>query len=185
MEKGFINSQRKVFAKSYDRNTIKYITEYWHGKAIEKDGKNTILKILGYYGYRNSGDDAILKSIIEQFKQNNEELSIVVLSNNPYETRTLYRVQSVHRFHPFTGLAILFKTAFIARGTLIQMYSSRSNVDFFSFFLQRGMSPYCILRTAWARLGKWKLQSSEYLTEWIHFKRFYATGLSLLNKNLL
>lgn len=102
-------------------------------RQSKADGKTYDIAILGYYGYRNSGDDAILKSIIEQLRQKNDELSIVVLSNNPYETRTLYRVQSVHRFHPFRVPAVLSKTRlFIAGGgTLIQDDTSSRSLWFY------------------------------------------------------
>lgn len=106
-------------------------------RQSRKDGKLYDIAILGYYGYRNSGDDAILKSIIEQLGQKKDELSIVVLSNNPYETRTLYRVQSVHRFHPFNVPAVLSKTRlFIAGGgTLIQDGTSSRSLWYYLFIL--------------------------------------------------
>jgi len=106
-------------------------------KQTKVDGKKYDIAILGYYGYRNSGDDAILKSIIRQLKQRSGDLSIVVLSNNPSETRTYYRVQSVHRFNPFRVPAILSKTRlFIAGGgTLIQDGTSSRSLWYYLFIL--------------------------------------------------
>lgn len=103
----------------------------------EKDGKIYDIAILGYYGYRNSGDDAILKSIIDQLRINNKELSIVVFSNDPYETRTFYKVQSVHRFHPFKIPSLLSRTRlFIAGGgTLIQDGTSSRSLWYYLFML--------------------------------------------------
>ncbi|HEY8420818.1 MAG TPA: polysaccharide pyruvyl transferase CsaB [Thermoclostridium sp.] len=102
-----------------------------------RDGKTYDIAILGYYGFCNSGDDAILKSIIEQLGRHNEQLSIVVLSNNPHETRTQYRVQSVHRFNPFKVPALLSKTRlFIAGGgTLIQDDTSSRSLWYYLFIL--------------------------------------------------
>lgn len=103
----------------------------------EKDGKAYDIALLGYYGYCNSGDDAILKSIIDQLRQNNDELSIVVLSNDPHETRSVYKVQSVHRFNPFKVPAILSKSRiFVAGGgTLIQDGTSSRSLWYYLFLL--------------------------------------------------
>jgi len=49
----------------------------------------------GYYGFNNLGDELILHVLIEQLKQRN--LQIVVLSNNPRQTRTQYQVEAIHR----------------------------------------------------------------------------------------
>ncbi len=52
----------------------------------------------GYYGFDNSGDDAILKAIIKDIRQENPKLEIVVLSNNPKKTEAMYSVKAINRF---------------------------------------------------------------------------------------
>lgn len=91
-------------------------------KQNEKDDKLYDITILGYYGYDNSGDDAILKSFIDHVQKYHKDLSVVVLSNNPSQTRKLYRVQSVYRFHPLKLPDILSKTRLFITGggTLVQ-----------------------------------------------------------------
>lgn len=91
-------------------------------KQNQKDKKLYDIAILGYYGYDNSGDDAILKSFIDHVQHYHKDLSVVVLSNNPSQTRKLYRVQSTHRFHLLKIHAILSKTRLFITGggTLIQ-----------------------------------------------------------------
>jgi polysaccharide pyruvyl transferase CsaB len=91
-------------------------------KQNEKDDKLYDITILGYYGYDNSGDDAILKSFIDHVQKYHKDLSVVVLSNNPSQTRKLYRVQSVYRFHPLKLPTILSKTRLFITGggTLVQ-----------------------------------------------------------------
>ena len=42
--------------------------------------------ISGYYGFDNSGDDALLMSIIDNLKKNDEKAEITVLSKNPQKT---------------------------------------------------------------------------------------------------
>lgn len=60
---------------------------------------NYHLLISGYYGFDNSGDDAILKAMIKDIKSRDEKLNIKVLSNNPIRTKEIYNVESVNRFN--------------------------------------------------------------------------------------
>lgn len=59
--------------------------------------KNSIL-ISGYYGFDNSGDDAILKAIVKDIRECNQKINIKVLSNNPSKTENMYPVKAVNRF---------------------------------------------------------------------------------------
>lgn len=60
--------------------------------------KQDEILISGYYGFKNSGDDALLKSIIDDLKKYKESPNIVVLSANPKETTRTYRVKAINRF---------------------------------------------------------------------------------------
>ncbi|MEC0138338.1 polysaccharide pyruvyl transferase CsaB [Paenibacillus macerans] len=55
----------------------------------------------GYYGFRNSGDEAVLKSILlaleEEGLTSGVDIKPVVLSNDPEWTRRTYGVEAVHR----------------------------------------------------------------------------------------
>ncbi|MEC0243195.1 polysaccharide pyruvyl transferase CsaB [Paenibacillus dokdonensis] len=57
--------------------------------------------ISGYYGFKNSGDEAVLSSILtaleEKGKQAGVQINPVVLSIDPEWTSSTYGVQSVHR----------------------------------------------------------------------------------------
>ncbi|WP_411343985.1 polysaccharide pyruvyl transferase family protein [Paenibacillus sp. WLX1005] len=57
--------------------------------------------ISGYYGFRNSGDEAVLKSILNSLAAQEAAEGIrivpVVLSNDPEWTARMYNVRSVHR----------------------------------------------------------------------------------------
>lgn len=54
--------------------------------------------LAGYYGFDNSGDDAILKSMVEGLKNDKQVYKIKVLSNDPEATSREYGVESVNRF---------------------------------------------------------------------------------------
>lgn len=57
--------------------------------------------ISGYYGFRNSGDEAVLKSILTALARAGEEAGVciepVVLSIDPEWTSSMYGVKAVHR----------------------------------------------------------------------------------------
>lgn len=55
--------------------------------------------ISGYYGFDNSGDDAILKAIIKDIREDNSKINITVLSNNPSKTEEIYGVKAINRFN--------------------------------------------------------------------------------------
>lgn len=61
--------------------------------------KHKEILISGYYGFKNSGDDALLSAIINDISKYKESPNIVVLSKNPAETQKLYRVKSINRFN--------------------------------------------------------------------------------------
>ncbi|MFD2672039.1 polysaccharide pyruvyl transferase CsaB [Marinicrinis sediminis] len=59
--------------------------------------------ISGYYGFQNSGDEAVLHSILYALKeQESDSLRVipVVLSNDPAETTRLYGVEAIPRMNP-------------------------------------------------------------------------------------
>lgn len=59
------------------------------------------LVISGYYGFNNSGDEAVLKSILtaleEESHRSNVTIEPIVLSGDPEWTTSMYGVRSVHR----------------------------------------------------------------------------------------
>ncbi|MCA0757520.1 polysaccharide pyruvyl transferase CsaB [Paenibacillus sp. N4] len=69
-------------------------------------GKTEVRRIVisGYYGFRNSGDEAVLRSILlaleEQGKAQGIRIEPVVLSADPAWTTSMYGVESVRRMHP-------------------------------------------------------------------------------------
>lgn len=57
--------------------------------------------ISGYYGFRNSGDEAVLKSILTALEEASKQAGItvqpIVLSSDPAWTEKMYGVRAVHR----------------------------------------------------------------------------------------
>lgn len=53
--------------------------------------------ISGYYGFNNSGDEAVLASILQSLREASDEVEPVVLSGNPAFTEQAYGVRAVSR----------------------------------------------------------------------------------------
>jgi L-malate glycosyltransferase len=53
--------------------------------------------ISGYYGFNNIGDDAMLRSIIDNLKLQKPDISILVLSKKPEETSKSYNIRTINR----------------------------------------------------------------------------------------
>ena len=89
--------------------------------------------ISGYYGFENSGDDALLLTIVKQIKKDYKNAEITVLSKSPKKTKSLYGVGSVYRYNPFAVLwHILGCNLLISGGgTLIQDATSTKSLIYY------------------------------------------------------
>ncbi|MGU3568128.1 polysaccharide pyruvyl transferase CsaB [Paenibacillus sp. A51L] len=67
--------------------------------------------ISGYYGFRNSGDEAVLKSILLALRAEGEaqgvEIDPVVLSGDPAWTTEMYGVKAAHRMKPLELMKVI------------------------------------------------------------------------------
>lgn len=54
--------------------------------------------ISGYYGFENSGDDAILMAILDNLRAYKKDIKILVLSKKPEDTKRIYNVDAAQRF---------------------------------------------------------------------------------------
>lgn len=89
--------------------------------------------ISGYYGFGNSGDDALLLSIIQDFDSKGLKGNIVVLSAHPRQTKKAYGVRAAGRLNPFS-LLYHFMTAHLfisGGGTLIQDGTSTKSLLYY------------------------------------------------------
>ncbi|MCT4612406.1 MAG: polysaccharide pyruvyl transferase CsaB [Clostridia bacterium] len=86
--------------------------------------------ISGYYGFDNAGDEAILYSIVESFK---DEYEITVLSNNPEKTKKDYGVKSVDRWNILKVTKAIRESDLLISGggSLLQDATSIKNVTYY------------------------------------------------------
>ena len=98
--------------------------------------------ISGYYGFRNSGDEAVLKSILFALEEEGAEQGIqivpIVLSGDPAATREMYGVESVHRMRLGEMLrAIRGSDGLISGGgSLLQDATSAKTIPYYTGVLK-------------------------------------------------
>lgn len=107
-------------------------------EEVKRDGMEYDIAILGYYGYKNSGDEAILKSALDSLRKLDPDLTFLVFSKTPRLTKKDYKVDSVNRFNIFKVIRVL-KTSrlFLAGGgSLIQDNTSTRSIVFYLTILR-------------------------------------------------
>ncbi|MDH7577566.1 MAG: polysaccharide pyruvyl transferase CsaB [Bacillota bacterium] len=57
--------------------------------------------VSGYYGFNNTGDEAILLALVSTLRTLAPGVEITVFSHRPRETRQIYGVKAVNRWNPF------------------------------------------------------------------------------------
>ncbi|WP_199616801.1 polysaccharide pyruvyl transferase CsaB [Paenibacillus alkalitolerans] len=99
--------------------------------------KTQRIVISGYYGFRNSGDEAVLHAILTALREEGEkqgaDITPVVLSANPEETARLHGVESAHRMRPGAlTAAIRGADALISGGgSLLQDVTSAKSIPYY------------------------------------------------------
>jgi polysaccharide pyruvyl transferase CsaB len=89
--------------------------------------------ISGYYGFKNSGDDAILTAVINNLREYKEDVRVLVLSANPKETRQIYGVDAINRFNAFKVISAMKKARLFINGggSLIQDITSTRSLFYY------------------------------------------------------
>lgn len=89
--------------------------------------------ISGYYGFENSGDDALLHAIIKSLKKYMEDIRILVLSESPKDTELTFQVDSDKRFNFFKVTSALKKSRMLINGggSLIQDATSSQSLYYY------------------------------------------------------
>ncbi|OAS14549.1 polysaccharide pyruvyl transferase CsaB [Paenibacillus oryzisoli] len=102
-------------------------------------GTAPIVKIAlsGYYGFDNSGDEAVLQSILfalqEQSQAQGIQIEPIVLSANPEKTAAMYGVKAYHRMKPGSLLRALRESDGLISGggSLLQDATSSKTIPYY------------------------------------------------------
>lgn len=99
----------------------------------------TVVKIAlsGYYGFDNSGDEAVLQSILialqEQSREQGIQIEPIVLSANPEKTSAMYGVKAYHRMKPGSLIRALREADGLISGggSLLQDATSSKTIPYY------------------------------------------------------
>lgn len=121
---------RKIIKENYSVSRMAEDTIDVYNWALSKQKE---ILISGYYGFNNSGDDALLTAIIKNLCENKESPNIVVLSANPKETILDYRVRAINRLNIFKIIKHMKKADMLISGggTLIQDGTSTKSLWYY------------------------------------------------------
>lgn len=95
--------------------------------------KQIDVMISGYYGFRNSGDESILRAMVDSLRRERPDIRILVLSRNPKETRRVYGTEAINRFNFLKLLHLLRRTKLLISGggSLIQDVTSNQSLVYY------------------------------------------------------
>jgi len=71
--------------------------------------KKELISILGYFGYANTGDEAILSCMLAKLRELNLDADFVVYSGDPEETARTHDVAAVHNILPTSIKSFLIR----------------------------------------------------------------------------
>lgn len=151
----------KFSAESMAKTHIKIYDE-----IIKENPKK--LALCGYYGYRNSGDDAILAAIIKSFKGLEREPDVWVLSKRPEITRKEYSCKSINRFDFSSVWKLLKDTDVLVMGGGSLLQDKTSNRSLYYYL---GLMILALIRKVKVILyangvGPIKSKINRFLTAW-------------------
>lgn len=102
--------------------------------------KNILFDVVlsGYYGFNNSGDEAILESIIDSLKQEKEDIKILVLSKKPHQTMEKYNVFALNRYHvlKIPNYLKMSRVFINGGGSLIQDITSTHSLVYYTYLMR-------------------------------------------------
>ncbi len=126
---------REVVLESYSARRMAIDNVKMYKSALKGEGYD--VSILGYYGFRNSGDDNLLHAITNSLRKRKEDININVFSKNPDETEKIYKVQATNRFsYREVKRALKNTNLFImGGGSLLQDGTSIRSIIYYAWFL--------------------------------------------------
>ncbi len=102
------------------------------------DGKRFDFAISGYYGYNNSGDEALLLAIVQSLRAIKEDARICVLSKNAARTQEEYGVHAVYRYNVPKLRRVLKSTKLLISGggSLMQDVTSSKSLWYYAWVIR-------------------------------------------------
>lgn len=104
-------------------------------RILKKEAKKYPYDIVlsGYYGYNNSGDDALLTALLKGLKEADPDLDLLILSAHSRETEKRFGVDAENRFSPLSVYRSLKHSRMLVNGggNLIQDVTSTQSLWYY------------------------------------------------------
>lgn len=134
---GFLGREFICRHYSVERMTETHLAVYRRLISVRTGGAPDVV-ICGYYGYGNSGDDALLAAIVEGLRRHDPAISICVMSSHPKKTRAYYMTDAVGRFRVWAVAKKLkeSKLLLFGGGNLLQDKTSTRSLLYYVHMLR-------------------------------------------------
>ncbi|MCL2593244.1 MAG: polysaccharide pyruvyl transferase CsaB [Defluviitaleaceae bacterium] len=139
--RGSLGENLYNFAKeNFSKESMKKTHVDIYKSVIDKqkaENKRFDVILSGYYGFGNSGDDAILKSIIQSLRAEKEDIKILVFSRKPAKIAEEHGVFAVNRHNFFKIIKYMKRSRLFlyGGGSLIQDITSTKSLLYYTFLL--------------------------------------------------
>lgn len=104
-------------------------------RILKKEAKKQPYDIVlsGYYGYDNSGDDALLTALLHGLKQADPDIDLLILSARSFDTAKRFGVDAKNRFSPVSVYRSLKQSRMLVNGggNLIQDITSTQSLWYY------------------------------------------------------
>lgn len=109
------------------------------------DNKKYDIVLSGYYGFNNSGDDALLMAILRDIRKINPETRFLILTKKPKFGRESCLVDTVHRFRAFKLRKALKNSKMLLSGggSLIQDATSAKSLYYYLYVMNLAKKMGC------------------------------------------
>lgn len=143
MGQAIFDRATKVFSSENLAN--EHVRIYTNVLKRFKDKKQYDVVLSGYYGFNNSGDDALLMAILRDIRAVMPETRFLLLTKKPKLGREICLVDTVHRFRPFKLKKVLKKSKMLLSGggSLIQDATSAKSLYYYLYVMNLAKKMGC------------------------------------------
>lgn len=191
---------REIIQRHYSvsRMTDDYEAAYEKLKPYhpQKDGG---IILSGYYGYRNSGDDALLGVIVDSIRYELPDVAITALSKTPRQTAMRYGIESVWRFNLISIMRLMRRSKLFVNGggtLLTNAMTSTRSLWYYTFLMRLakkkglGVMPYAngvgpIVGEIGAKLARSALEDCDIISLREELSLGELERLGVKNKNVV
>ena len=98
--------------------------------------------ISGYYGFNNIGDEAVLRTVVENLRAGFDDIDLTILSQNPADTEEKHHVHAVPRmkFGKIVRAVRNCDMLISGGGSLLQDVTSRFSILYYLFIIFLAMA---------------------------------------------